>query len=75
MMSQVLVQYGDIKPFVLENWDISPATRAKLLEILNDPQQQILFKMELASMIHVGAYFVRATYELEGDGVLVLTCY
>lgn len=75
MMNQVLVQYGDIKPFLLENGDVSPATRAKLLEILNDPQQQLLLKMELASVIDVGAYFVRATYELEGDGALVLTCY
>ena len=75
MMSQVLVQFGDIKPFIQENEDLSPATRAKLLEILTDPQQQRLLKMELASVVDVGTYFVKATYALEGDGVLVLTYY
>ena len=75
LMSQVLQQFGDIQPFLEDNVNISPATRAKLLEILTDPQQQLLLKMELASVVDIGSYFVRATYDLEGDGVLVLTCY
>ena len=32
-------------------------------------------KMELASVIIVGVHFVKATYRLEGDGVLVLNYY
>ena len=34
-----------------------------------------MLKMELASVIDVGIHFVKATYRLEGDGVLVLNCY
>jgi hypothetical protein len=38
-MQQVLEQFGDVEPFLQENADLSTATRAKLLEILHDPQQ------------------------------------
>ena len=31
--------------------------------------------MELASIVDVGVHFVKATYNLEGDGALVLSCY
>ena len=34
-----------------------------------------MLKMELASVVDIGQYFVKVTYDLEGDGVLVLTCY
>ena len=34
-----------------------------------------MLKMELASVFDVGVHFVKATYRLEGDGVLVLNCY
>ena len=58
-----------------ENEHASSATRAKLLEFFNDPQKLFLLKLELAVIVHLGAYFVKATYALEGDGLLVLTCY
>ncbi len=32
-------------------------------------------KLELAAVIDIGTFFVKATYNLEGDGPLVLTCY
>ena len=31
--------------------------------------------MELAAIVDVGMHFVKATYSLEGDGLLVLKCY
>ena len=48
--------------------------KTKLLEILYNPQQLIMLKMELASAVDIGEYFVKATYDLEGDGRLMLTC-
>ena len=32
-------------------------------------------KLELAALIDGGAHFVTGTYNLEGDGPLVFTCY
>ena len=36
-----------------------------------------LLKLELGIIVdlHVGAHFVKATYAIEGDGLLVLICY
>ena len=33
IMNQVLVQFGDIEPFLVEHSDVSPATQSKLLKI------------------------------------------
>lgn len=35
----------------------------------------MLFKLELAAIIDWGKPFVTTTYDLEGDGPLVFTCY
>ena len=75
IMHQVLVQFGDVQAFLLQNEDISPVTHPKLLEILCNPHQLTMLKMGLASAVDIGQYFVKATYDLEGDGGLVLTCY
>ena len=71
---QVLQQFGDVEPFLREH-DISPATRTKLLDILSDPQQLVMLKVELAAVVDIGSYFVKATYNLEGDGILAVKCY
>ena len=47
----------------------------KLLNILNDAQQLLLLKIELAALIDISSYFTKATYILEGDSLLVLKCY
>ena len=44
-------------------------------EILCDPQQHMLLKLELAAAIDVGEHFVKAMYFLEGDGPLIFSCY
>ena len=74
-MNQVLVQFGDIEPFLVENSDVCPATQSKLLKILQTPQELIKLKVKLAAVIDVGQHFVKSTYNLEGDGLLSLNCY
>ena len=72
MMDQLLVMYGDVKGFLDDNPDIGRATRSKLL---NDPVKSSLLQIELAAIIDVGTPLVKATYNLEGDGAVVLKCY
>lgn len=75
VMDQLLVMYGDVKGFLDDNPDIGQATRTKLLAILNDPVKASVLQIELAAVIDGGNPLVKATYNLEGDGALVLKCY
>ena len=63
-----------VESFLREH-DISPATRTKLLDILSDPQQLAMLNVELATVVDIGPYFVKAMYNLEGDGTLAVKCY
>ncbi len=74
VIRQVMDLFGDIQPF-LEEASVSPATVDKLLSILQDPQEKKLLQVELAVTVDAGMPFVRATYNLEGDGPLALSCY
>ena len=67
--------FADVTPFLDTNADLAPATRAKLLSILKDPQKLPFLQVELAVTVDAGMPFVCATYNLEGDGPLVLKCY
>ena len=69
-----MLYFGDIAPFLQEN-EIAPANRGKILAILNDPQKISHLQVELAVVINVGEQFVKATYSLEGDGPLVFSCF
>ena len=73
----MLCQFGDVLPFLESNAsaNFSSATTSKLLQLLGDRQQTTYLQLELASVIDCGERFVKATYELEGDGPLVLRCY
>ena len=75
VFQQVMLQYGDLVPFLEENADIAPSTRPKLLSLLCDPQKNTKLQLELASIIDCGEAFVKATYSLEGDGALVFSCF
>ena len=75
VIQQAFVLFGDVEPFLRENEHASSATRAKLLEFFDDPQKLFLLKVELTVIVDLGAHFVKATYALEGDGLLVLICY
>ena len=65
--------FGDVPSF-LESDDL-PASKSKLLEILNDPPKNRKLQMEIAVTVDAGEPFVKATYRLEGDGPLVFTAY
>ena len=69
---QLLNLFGDVLPF-LE--DLSSSTRRKLLAILRDAQKYSKLQLELAAVIDAGEPFVKATYNLEGDGPLVFCCF
>lgn len=75
VMYQLFLMFEDVCSFVRNNDDISVACRRKLLEILDDPQQCSMLQIELAATIDLGQLFVKATYRLEGKGLLVFECY
>ena len=70
-----MLLFGDVELFLHRNDDVGAASRQKLLAIFQDPQKAALLKIELASIIDWGEAFVKATYNLEGDGPLAFTCY
>ena len=55
--------------------ELAPAYRTKILTILGDPQKSALLQVELAVIVDTGEHFVKATYTLEGNGLLVYTCF
>ena len=73
--NQVLCQFGDVLPFLQSHPEMSPATTGKLLQLLSDPQRNAFLRVELAALIDCGESFVKATYNLEGDGPLVFKCH
>jgi len=75
LMSQILVQFGDVKPFLQKNTDIGASTRPKLLAFFDDREKLNHLKMELAVVVDFGEEFVKGTYSLEGDGPLALFTY
>ena len=71
------MQFGDIERFLIEAEaaKVDPQLLPQLQAILSDPVRLINLKLELAITIDFGEHFVKATYFLEGDGPLVLSCY
>lgn len=67
--------FGDVLPFLEENVDLSPVTRQHLLDIFEDPQDLQDLRLELAVIVDAGVHFVKSTYNLEGDGPLIFSCY
>ena len=74
VLQQVMLLFGDVLP-LQENVDISPATRGKLLAIFSNPQNRAYLLEELAVVIDIGEHFVKATYNMEGDGPLIFSCF
>ena len=75
VMNQLLMYFGDVKPFLLQHTDIGPQTRPKLLAYFDDSDKIKHVKLELAAVVDYGEPFVKATCNLEGDGLLALSCY
>lgn len=74
VIKQVHDLFGDIPNF-LNTADLPAVTKKKLTDICNQPQQQALLKIELAATVDAMEPFVKATYNLEGDGPLALRAY
>lgn len=74
VIKQVHDLFGDIPNF-LNTTDLPEVTRRKLTDICGQPQQQALLKIELAATVDAMEPFVKATYDLEGDGPLALRAY
>ena len=69
-----MVQFGNMEHF-LTNVDVGAAvTHSQLLNIVQDAHESQVSHLELAAVINAGQYFVKATYQLEGDG-LILQAY
>ena len=54
-------------------WLTMPATMPKLGSILSTKKDKLM--VELAAVTDAGEPLVKTTYDLEGDGPLVLNCY
>ena len=74
---QLMVQFGDVERCMEEAKDakVCPQILLQLQEILSNPQQHMLLKLDLAATIDVGKHFVKTTYFLEGDGPLIFSRY
>ena len=75
VLHQFLLQFGDVVPFLDAHAELSPTTREKLLQMLSDRQRSACLWKDLAAVVDMGEYFVKATYRLEGDGPLVFSCF
>ena len=75
VLRQLMMLFGNMLPFLQENVDVSPSTRGKLIEIITNPIKKSYLMVGLAVVIDVGEHFVKATYNLEADNSLVLSCF
>lgn len=75
VMEQLMVQFGDLITFLNQEEIGSPATVAKLTSIISDQAKSVYLQIELAAVVDSGRPFVTATYKLEGDGPLALSCF
>ncbi len=75
VMDQILTHFGDVGPFLDENKDIAPRIADHLRALLADEDDRNKLIIELCAVIDAGEPFVKATYNLEGDGLLVFNAY
>lgn len=73
-LSAVADSLWKFRSFLEENYDAAPAGRQKILDILQDPLKTSKLQLVLAAVIDAGEPFIKATYNLEGDGALVFNC-
>ena len=73
--NQLMTYFGDVVPFLRSADGISRATVAQLIAIVDDEDDTVRLRLELAAMIDIGKHLVCATYKLEGDGLLVFSAY
>ena len=71
MLKQVHDCSGNIVSFISNTHDVATANQSKL----SNPAKSTRLQMELVITVDVGNVLVKATYNLEGDGPLVLSKY
>ena len=72
VMSHLPKSFGSVSSFLVKT-DL-PSSKLKL-EIISDPPKNRKLHMELAITIDAMEPFVKATYNLEGDGPLIFKAY
>ena len=75
VIKHMMLYFEDMLKLLQENPEIGTSSRPKLLAVLEDGQQCALLKIEMAADIDVAEPFVKACYNLEGDGPLAFTAY
>ena len=63
-LKHIMLYFVDIEPVLVENENIDPSCRLKLLGILGDARNCAMLKVELAATIDYGEPFVKACYFL-----------
>ena len=60
MYDQLLNVFGDVHPFLCDNRDLTPSTRSKLLNLLDDSHKNVMLQLKLAAVVDAGAPFIKA---------------
>ena len=76
-MEQVITHFGNNGPFLeeLKNVDIAPKISDHLRQLLACELDRKALIMELAAVVDASKPFVKTTYNLEGEGLLVFSTY
>ena len=76
-MEQAATHFGDIGPFLeeLKNVDIAPKISYHLRQLLACELDRKALIMELAAVVDASKPFVKATYNLKGDGLRGFSTY
>ena len=72
-MNHLLKSFGSVSSF-LDKTDLL-SSKLKLQEIISDPPKNRKLHMELAIIVVAMEPFVKATYNLEGDGSLIFKAH
>lgn len=75
-VTQCLVHLRNIN--VMKNIEVPSIKQVKeliMFKLLSDPQRKGDLQVELAAVVDSGECFVKATYNLEGDRLIMLKCF
>ena len=64
IFKQLMLQFGDIEPFLNRNADFGPLSCPRLLAILSDQEKLKHLKLKHAAVINWGEVFVKFTSNL-----------
>ena len=73
--NQVLLQFGDVLLFLQTHPEFSPVTTRELLQLFTNAQRLASLQIELATVVDCGESFMKATYNLKGNGPVIYKYY